>query len=218
MRPAVLVALAAVALAACSESRPPSEPHEGWVADGDRWWVPGTDTSAAFRDLSTIEAMGVARDESEWVRWFQEQMTDIYRTSPEVVDSVFEAEFLPAIRQGVPVSDDYARVAEGLVDSVKTQFFQRYNSARYQPPAEPLAIPSDLSDQSGQVVVQVYVNAEKEPVAVEVVEGTGTELDQIAMRRAIDSGFTDAWVRETAGRSAGKPIPNWVRVTSTFGS
>lgn len=217
MRPAVLVALAVFALAACSE-RPPSEPPEGWVAEGDQWWVPGTDTSAAFRDLSTIEAMGVARDESEWVRWFQEQMTDIYRTSPEVVDSVFEAEFLPAIQRGVPVSDDYARVAEGLVDSVKTAFFQRYNSARYQPPAEPLAIPSDLSAESGQVVVQVYVNAEKEPVAVEVVEGTGTELDQIAMRRAIDSEFTDAWVRETAGRSAGKPIPNWVRVTSSFGT
>ena len=217
MRPAAFVALAALVLAACSDPRPPAEPPEGWVAEDGRWWAPGTDTTAAFRDLSTLEAMGVARDESEFVRWFQEQMTDIYRSSPEVVDSVFEAEFLPAVREGVPAGGDYATSARGLVNQVKTDFFQRYNGARYMPPAEPLAIPSDLADVSGQVTVQVYVNAEKEPVAVELVEGTGTELDAIAMRRAIDSEYTDAWVRETAGRSAGKNIPNWVRVTSTFG-
>ena len=218
MRPLAVLALCAVALAACSDSRPPSDPPEGWVADGDRWWVPGTDTTAAFRDLSTIEAMGVARDESEFVRWFQEQMTDLYRTSPEVVDSVFEAEYLPTVRSGVPAGGDYSTGARDLLNTVKTDFFQRYNAARYSPPAEPLAIPADLASESGQVVVQLYVNEAKEPVAVKLVEGTGTELDGIAMRRALQSTFTDAWVRETAGRSAGKNIPNWVRITSTFGA
>ncbi len=217
MRFAALVAVAAVALAACSESGPPATPPDGWVAEGDQWWVPGTDTSAAFRDLSTLEAMDVARDESEFVRWFQEQMTDLYRTNPEVVDSVFGAEFLPTIEAGVPAGDDYAAAADGMVNQVKNDFFQRYNAARYSPPAEPLAIPADLADASGQVTVQVYVNPEKEPVAVELLEGTGTALDQIAMRRAIESTFTDAWVRETAGRSAGTNIYNWVRISSSFG-
>lgn len=218
MRSAALLALAALALAACSDSRPPSEPPEGWVTEGDdQWWVPGTDTSAAFRDLSTLETMGVAREDDEFVRWFQEQMTDLYRTSPEVVDSVFEAEFLPRIQEGVPAGDDYATAASGLVNEVKRDFFQRYNAARYSPPAEPQAIPADLADVGGQVTVQVYVNENKEPVAVELLEGTGTELDQIAMRRALESTFTDAWVRESAGRTAGVNIPNWVRITSSYG-
>ena len=217
MRPAALVALAALTLAACSEPGPPQTPPEGWVAEGSQWWVPGTDTSAAFRNLSTLETMDVVRDDSEFVRWFQERLTDLYRTNPEVVDSVFGAEFVPVIEANAPSGDDYAAAAEGLVNQVKNDFFQRYNAARYQPPAEPLSIPSDLSTASGEVTVQVYVNPDKQPVAVELLEGTGTALDQIAMRRAIDSSFTDAWVRETAGRSAGVNIPNWVRITSSFG-
>lgn len=216
MRLAALLA-AALSLAACSESGPPVGPPEGWAGAGDRWWVPGTDTSAAFRDLESIEAMGVARDESEWVRWFQGQMSDLYRTNPEVVDSVFEAEFLPAVREGIPVTDDYAAASEGLTRRVKTEFYQRYNPAQYRPPAEGVAVPDSLAGVSGRVALQVYVNPAKEPVAVKVVEGTGTALDQIAMRRAIESTFTDAWVRPTAGASAGQNVYNWVRVTSTFG-
>lgn len=218
MRPLTLLAVAAVALSACTEAGPPAEPPEGWVAASDtRWYVPGTDTTEAFRDVSTIEAMGVARDESEFVRWFQEQMTDIYRTSPEIVDSVFAAEFLPVVREGVPAGDDYGPAAEALLGQVKRDFYQRYNPSRYDPPDEPLAIPSNLASVGGQAVVQVYINEATEPVAVTLVEGTGTRLDQIAMRRAIDSDFTESWVRTTAGRSAGTNVPNLVRITSSFG-
>lgn len=218
MRSAALVLLAAAALVACSESGPPSSPPEGWVSEGNQWWVPGTDTSAAFRNLSTLEAMEVVReDEPEFVRWVQERMTDLYRTNPEVVDSVFGAEYLDAVREGVPNDENYATVADILVNDIKTAFFQRYNAARYSPPADPLAIPADLQGTSGQVTVQVYVNPDKEPVAVELLEGTGTELDQIAMRRAIEGSYTDAWVRPTAGPSAGVNVPSWVRVSSSFG-
>ena len=220
MRPLALAAAALVALSACTEAGPPAEPPEGWIAASETaWYVPGADTTAAFRDLSTIEAMGVVQeDESEWVRWFQERMTDLYRTHPEVVDSVFTAEYLPTVREGIPDAEDYGPAAEAFVKQVKTDFFQRYNGARYAPPAEPLAVSSDLADVSGQAVMQVYVNEAKEPVAVKLLEGTGTQLDQIAMRRAVDGTFTDAWVRETAGRSAGKNIVSWVRVTSSFGA
>ena len=218
MRPLALLA-AAVTLAACSEAGPPAEPPEGWVAAGEtRWYVPGVDTTEAFRDLTTLEAMGVVReDASEFVRWFQERMTDLYRTNPEVVDSVFGAEFLPLVEQGVPSGDDYGPAAEAFVDQVKTDFYQRYNPAQYTRTTEPLALPADLADVSGRAVVQVYVNPAKEPVAVKLVEGTGTRLDQIAMRRATESTFTDAWVRETAGRSAGVNVDNWVRITTDFG-
>ncbi len=219
MRLAVLVLAAVATLAACSEpAGPPSTPPEGWTAEGDRWWVPGIDTSAAFRELATLDTMGVVQaDDPELIRWFQERLTEFYRTNPEIVDSVFRAQFVPVIEEQVPPGDDYATAAEGVLRQIKNDFYQRYNATRVQPPTDPLALPTDLQGTGGQVTVQVYVNPDKQPVAVELVEGTGTALDQIAMRRAIESTFTDAWVRPTAGRSGGVNIPNWVWITSTFG-
>ena len=216
MRSAVAL-VSVLALSACSEPGPPATPPEGWVAAGDtRWFVPGTDTTAAFRDLSTIEAMGVAREGPEYLRWVQEKMTDIYRTSPEVVDSVFAADYLAEVERGVPAGEGYEQAATALADSIKRSIFQRYNATRYMPPAEPMVVPDSLADASGRIAVQVYVNPDKEPVAVKLVEGTGTALDQVFMRRAIDSEYTDAWVRRTAGRSQGFNIPNWAFVSSEF--
>ena len=216
MRPA-LAALALLVLAGCAEPGPPATAPEGWTAEGDRWWVPGTDTSAAFRDLSTLEAMGVARDGSEFVRWGQEKMTDLYRTNPEVVDSVFGADVVPVLQAGVPAGGDYGAESEALVDRAKTDFFQRYNSSRTVPQTEPIVVPDSLAGVSGRVVVQVYVSPEKEPLAVKVVEGTGTALDGLVMRRAVESTYTDAWVRERPGQSAGVNVANWVRFSNTFG-
>ena len=218
MRP--LLCLAALAtLAACSESAPPAEPPEGWTAASEtRWFVPGTDTTAAFRDLSTLEAMGVAREEPEFVRWVQEKMTDIYRSGPETVDSVFAADYLARVEAGVPEGDDYGAQADALVNEIKRDVFQRYNGSRYQPPAEGLAIPEAYADVSGQIAVQVYVDRDNEPIAVRLVEGTGTPLDQMFMRHVLGGTYTDAWVRPTAGRSAGVEIPSWVRIESSFGA
>lgn len=218
MRP-ILVLLAVVTLAACSEPGPPAEPPEGWTAASPtRWYVPGTDTTAAFRDLSTLDSMGVARDESEFVRWVQEKMTDIYRTDPETVDSVFAAEFLDDVQAGVPEGDDYGAAADALVNQIKTDFFQRYNASRYQPSAEALVVPDSLAGVSGRVEAQVYVDPDNQPVAIRLVEGTGTALDQLFMRRVLSGTFTDAWVRPTAGRVGGVEIYNWVHVQSDFGA
>ena len=218
MRPLLALAVGSVVLAACAEPGPPAGPPEGWVAESPtRWYAPSADTSAAFRDLSTLEAMGVARDDSELVRWTQEKMTDLYRTDPERVDSVFAADYLAEVRAGVPDGAGYQEAADAMVNRIKTDFFQRYNPAQYQPPAEPFAIPDSLQGADGVITTQVYVDADNQPTAVMLIEGTGTALDQMMMRRAVESTFTDAWVRETAGRSAGVPIPSWVRISSNYG-
>jgi len=215
MRPLAL--LAVLALAACADPGPPADPPEGWVAaDDSRWYVPGADTSAAFRDLTTLETMGVARDETEFIRWVQEKMTDIYRTDPETVDSVFAAEYLDEVRAGVPEGDGYAAAADALVNRIKRDIFQRYNAARYQPPEAPFEVPEALQGASGRIAVQVYVDEANQPTAVMLTEGTGTALDQMFMRRAVESTFTDAWVRPRAGRSAGVEIPSWVHISSDF--
>ena len=217
MRSLLLLAVGLVTLSACGESGPPATPPEGWVAASPtRWYLPGTDTTAAYRDLSTLDAMGVAR-EPEFVRWVQEKMTDIYRTDPETVDSVFAADYLAEVEAGVPQGDDYGAEADALVNRIKTEIFQRYNASRYQPPATGLAVPEALSGTSGRVAVQVYVDEANKPVAVRLVEGTGTELDQVFMRHVLSGTYTDAWVRPRAGRTAGVEIPSWVHVQSDFG-
>ncbi|MEO0558464.1 MAG: hypothetical protein AAF170_09800 [Bacteroidota bacterium] len=215
----VLTALVALTLAACSEPPPPIGPPEGWVTDGsDRWFLPEADTASAFRDLSTISAMGIARDgDTEFVRWTQEELTELYRTNPEVVDSVFGAEFLDEIRAGAPAGENYEEAARSLVNDVKRDFYQRYNPPLKQNREEGYFVPDSLLEVTGAVVLQIYVNADNQPVAIRKLEGTGTALDDIVMRDAALSSFTDSWVRETAGRSEGKKIPAWVRIRQAFG-
>lgn len=214
MRLLPLLIAAAALLTACSDTAPPSsDPPEGWVAESPtRWYTPGADTSAAFRDLSTVEAMGVARDDSEFVRWAQETMTDFYRTNPEVVDSIFAADYLAEVRAAEASEGD---AANALVDRIKTEYYQRYNPAQYRPET-PFALPPDLAEVDGIITTQVYVGADNQAVAVMLLEGTGTRLDQMMMRRALDGPFTDAWVRETAGQSEGVKIPSWVRISSNY--
>jgi hypothetical protein len=213
--PALL--LGSALLAACGDSGPSAAPPEGWIAASPtRWYAPGADTTAAFRDLSTLEAMGVARDDTELVRWTQEKLTQLYRTDPETVDSVFAADYLDELRAGLPSGDGYGPAAEAMVERIKTEFYQRYNASVYQPSETQFAIPDSLAGADGVITVQVYVNRDNVPTAVKLVEGTGTALDQMMMRRALDGTFTDAWVRETAGRSAGTEIPSWVRISSNY--
>ena len=205
----------AALLAACSDTDPAAsaEPPEGWVAENPtRWYAPGVDTAAAFRDLSTLEAMGVGSDDSEFVRWTQERMTDFYRTHPEIVDSVFAADYLAEVEASAAASNDDANA---LVDRIKTEFYQRYTPTQYRPSAD-FAIPATLADADGIITVQVYLGADKEPLAVMLLEGTGTELDQMMMRRALDGTYSDAWVRKTAGQSQGVNVVNWVRISSNY--
>ena len=214
-----LVSALLLGLAACSQ---PADlgPPEGWVTDGaDRWVRAGADTTGAFRDLSTIAAMGAVReDDTEFVRWTQEELTQLYRTNPEIVDSVFGAVFIAEVRSGAPAGDDYETAARSLVNDIKGEFYQRYNPPQKVPRAEGIVVPDSLTSVSGTVVVQVRVNAEQQPVAIELLEGTGTALDALVMRDAALSEYTSSWVRRTAGRSEGTPVSAWLRVQQGFGS
>lgn len=207
---------AALTLAACGGPSEPVGPPEGWEGTATRWWTAGADTAAAFRDLSSLEAMGIERAPDEFDGWVQEQLLPIYRSNPEVADSVFTAGFAPELSPPAGTTD-YAAAAETVADGVKRDFYQRFNGSR-KVPGPGIAVPDSLAGVSGEVVLQVYVAPDKRPLAVALVEGTGTALDQMAMREAALSEYTDGWVRPTRGQSAGVNIPTWVRVTQRFGA
>lgn len=210
----LLLALVVLSLAACGAPEP-IVPPEGWQGTDTRWWAPGTDTSVAFRDLSSLEAMGIEPASDDFAAWVQEQLLPIYRSHPEIVDSVFTAGVVPTL---APPADGFTFQSEAsaLANDVKRDFYQRYNHTQ-KIPGEGISVPDSLQNVSGEVVLQVYVNRDTQPVAVQLLEGTGTALDQIAMRDAATGSYTEAWVRPTAGQSAGVKIPSWVRITQRFG-
>jgi len=204
--------LAVLTLAACGSPEPVGPP-EGWTDGGDRWWAPGADTSAAFRDLSSFEAMGVTPSSDPFVAWVQDQLLPIYRTNPEVMDSVFTAEFAPGLAR--PAGDDAA--ANALANDIKRDVYQRFNGARKMTGGD-FVVPDSLAGVTGEIEMQVYVSPDRQPVAVRLLSGTGTALDRIAMRDAATSEYSDGWVRPTAGQSAGVNIPTWVHLTQRFGA
>lgn len=212
----LLAAVAAVlTLAACGQA-PELGPPDGWQGTDTRWWKPGTDTTVAFRDLSTLEAMGIAPAEDDFAAWVQEQLLPIYRSGPETVDSVFVAGFAPELSP--PAGGfNFQSEASALANTVKRDFYQRYNNAQ-KIAGDGIAVPDSLQNVSGEVTLQVYVDRDSQPVAVQLLEGTGTALDQMAMRDAALASYTEAWVRPTRGQSAGVKIPSWVRVTQSFGT
>lgn len=221
------LALAALVLVLSACAGPEIGPPAEWETDGaGRYWLPGTDTATAFRDLSSIDAMGVASEASEFQRWGQDRLIEIYRSNPEVVDSVFSTDFEEPLIQGFIAAGDDAEARDQIVNGVKRDFYQRYNNSRKQ--ATDLALPDSLARLSGEVVLQVYVRQDDAlaeagdeypfvPVAVEVVEGTGTGLDLAAAGDAARARYTSAWVRSGPGDSAGVPVRNWVRITRSFG-
>ena len=85
--------------------------------------------------------------------------------------------------------------------------------------AFPATYPDSLkaAGVTGRVAVQTLVDAEKRPVAVQVVESVNPTLDALVMRQAATSEYTSAWVlRGRPGRQGGVAIPNYVRTTVPF--
>ncbi|MFN3596385.1 MAG: TonB family protein [Rubricoccaceae bacterium] len=213
----LLAAALSLALAACATA-PETGPPEGWEADGPRWFRSGADTSGMFRDLSTLEAMGVEPGPTELSRWAQGELLSLYRTNPEVFDSVFQAVALPALREGIPAGADYEARARRAVEDAKRDFRAVYRQSIVNPEGQPARVYPDSLRQrgvGGRAVVQVYVDAQGDAQAVELVESTGNAtLDGLALREAALTDYTGAWA--VRGRRGGQAIPNWVRLNKEF--
>jgi TonB family protein len=220
---AAVVAVVATVLAACE--RGGVQPPDGWeVVSEDRWIRSGTDAGEAFRDLSSVESMGVVDSaDGDVIRYAKEQMLYLYRTSPEVVDSVFTAVALPLLDRPFPREGFQEQVDTALNDAKIAILGSRENQAVYrqatvkpEPAPERASYPDSLKTRgvSGEVAVQVRINAEGQPVAVQVVQSVNPTLDALVMRQAATTTYNPAWV--VKGRSGGTAIPNYTRVSVAF--
>ena len=219
---AAIVAVLATALAACGSSE--IEPPAGWEAVAeDRWVRTGADVTDAFRDLSTVEAMGVADTTDEVTRYAKEQLLYLYRSSPEVVDSLFQAEARPLLERAYS-RDNYREEIDEAINEIKVKFLggggdrALYNLARAMPdpPPQRAEAPDSLQSIMGEVAVQVLVDRDGQAVAVQAVDGLHPTLDKLAMLQAATTRYNAAWVI-TGPRGGGQAIPNYVRLVIGFG-
>lgn len=204
--------LALFVLAGCA-SEPDLGPPPGWNAEGDRWWQEGVDTTVAFRDLETFEAMALSerpdgkRDEGPSHRNVQQQFIALYRNQPEVIDSLFTA-------IAVPMIDDRAQEddREALIRDINRELNRVFFYPRPAPDQEvDIAYPDSLRQQGigGDVKVQVYLSEEGEPLALKLVESAHPTLDRIALS-------TRAQMRWIPAAVAGEPIRSYVRSVLPF--
>ncbi len=222
--------LAAPLLAGCSSSENgnATEAPPDWETASDRWWKSGTDTSEAFRNLESLEAMGLTEEvtfaasatgitDEQAARQAKSNVLPLYRHEPQVVDSIFAQYVAPELEKAVAAGGD----AREAVDQFKNTSYDLLRD-HFNEPRERLALGEDVDvtypdslrqTASGEVQMQVRLNAEGEPVAVELLEGVHPTLDRIAMRTATQMRWDPAQV---AQGSEWQPIPSWVRFAVHF--
>lgn len=193
-------------------------PPDGWAGEGsERWWRVGADTTGAFRNLDSLQTMGVRiYDDVDLAPSVQQRIVELYRTNPELVDSLFAEVALPIIERGAEGAGDRTAQREQLVTAVNTAMARTYRQPLIQPASMPERVyPDSLRDAGigGRVVLQVYVDAAGDPVAVETVESVHPTLDALAMRMATQIDYTMPWV---ITGSASRNVPGWVRVAIPY--
>ena len=211
-------------LAACGgEAAVETGPPDGWQADGAYWWTQGADTAAAFRDLSSVEAMGVvsstpvlstsANPTDEQVRRAAKKgLEKLYRKAPETVDSLFAKYVAPELSE-VPRTGDMqehmAAFREKSHEAITEHFYAPVQKLSLGEDI-PVPYPDSLRDEGGSVWMQVRVSAEGEPKAIKLLEGAHPVLNDVVRRAVTQMKWEPARVRK--GDYGWRDIPSWTWV------
>ncbi len=225
--------IASLVLVACADA--PSGPPDGWESDGDRWWRTGTDTEQAFRDLSSLEAMGIddasveevaatradARSGDLLQRQFtaalMQRLEPIFRNNPEEVDSLFRAHVQPEI-ENMTLEDNPNSQAEDYRRDAYNILRRHYSEPQTRLELGedvPVAYPDSLRARGigGPVRTQVYLNENGEPQGVKLIESVHPVLDRIAMRASADMRWDPARINVDG---SWEDISSWSRFTVRF--
>jgi len=230
----LLLVLTGLLLAGCGEGDP-TAPPDGWETAGERWWKAETDTSEAFRDLSSLEAMGIesatvdevaatradAREsglqQRQFVSSLLQRLEPIIRNNPDEVYGIFQEHVMPDI-EDLSIGDDINEATEDYRRDA-------YNIIRrhYREPQTRLTLGEDVNVTypdslrqagiGGRVVTQVYLNEAGEPQAIKLIESVEPTLDAIAMRATTQMRWEAA---RLAVDGSWEDIPSWSRFTVRF--
>lgn len=228
---AAALALAAFGAAGCGGTQIETDPPEGWQADGDRWWTPGADTTRAFRDLTSLTAMGVATRTpvltasqevtgDQMILAAKQGLEKLYRKAPETVDSLFVEHVAPKVKKLPRTGDVKARMKKFTRKSherLTSNYFRVPTQTRTLGEDIPMSYPDSLFDRgvSGRVHMQVRVDTAGQPRAIKVIDGVHPVLDAIAQRATTKMRWDPARVKE--GDYGWKKIPSWTWMNVSFG-
>lgn len=236
MRRQLLVFLIPILLCGCIAERGLDlELPSGWVSNSQgRWWVSGVDTLEAFRDLETLQAMGIHMaeviydatrplseqytvGEDRMIRYVKQSLLPLFRNQPEVVDSLFDSLVSPKIKKAGTSQD-----AAGDVARFKREGY-RAIYRHFHEPRTVLKLGQDISVEipdslkmtaAGRAVsFQVYVSEEGTPLAIELLGGVQPTLDLIGLHTTMAMRWQPAYLLK--GRKS-IPIRAWVRFRIRF--
>ncbi len=220
-RPLLLMLL--LMLLGCRSSSTSLEPPEGWLAADGRWWRQGVDTTRAFRDLTSLTAMGlegvpmasVSRTYAAGevlVQAVRRSLTPLFRVQPEIIDSLFDQHIASELAQ-TSISGDL----EAEVDRLRQESYRKLQRYFREPRPitrlgvdVPVVYPDSLIEQdiAGKVEMQVYLDTEGYPQAIKLLKGVHPVLDRLAMQATAQMRWQPAYVRRGAEWVA---VPSWVR-------
>lgn len=216
----------------CQTTPSYTEPPPDWQADDGRWWQADVDTAHALRDLQTFQDMGIPFEEVVFdanqpperqpVRMKRRVINDVkkellpfFRHRPEVVDSLFEQFVAPTIRNSsAPKQANFDDTVERQKDrayQVLRQHFAEPRARLTLGDEVPIVYPDSLRTAGigGHVRMQVFLNDQGQPLAIELLEGVHPVLDKIALRAATQMRWEPTTLE-------GTPIRSWVRYSIHF--
>jgi len=197
----------ALLLTGCG-SEDPSAPPSGWETADGRWWTSGADTATVFRTLETLQDMGITDTRtlsltqgqitrSQMQEAVKRSLIALYRHDPATIDSLFEANAVPALAD-VSLSGDMREKVRGeFKQTAYKQINNHYREPRRTEAGGGMVYPDSLRNEetSGTVELQVYVNASGEPQGIEVLESVHPTLDGIAMRATTEMKWQPAFLK-----------------------
>lgn len=218
-------------LTGCSEGGSPADPPSGWSATETRMWNEDVDTSEVFQNMEGLTAMGILDEEvtlsagsvsqEQFQKAIKRSLEELYRTNPQIVDSLFEAYAVPEL-ENVELGSDAVeggelktKVLEKSRQAAFKAIDKHYDQPTIQEGITGLPYPDSLrtEENSGRVQIQLHINADGEVDAVEVIEGTHPTLNAIVMKAATETTWQPAYVTQDQEQV---PHAGWGRLSTNF--
>jgi TonB family protein len=193
-------------------------------------WKQGVDTSAVFRNLSSLSAMGIVEQEfavspgsitqEQFQKAVKRSIEELYRSNPTIVDSLFNEYAVPALGD----ADLSGAVEDGEIKSTLLEEYKQkalkavdkhYEQPKIQEGITGLPYPDSLRtrENSGRVEIQLHINKDGAVDAVEVIEGTHPTLNAIVMQAATKTKWQPAFVTDGQEQT---PHSGWGRLSTNF--